>query len=238
MTTQPVPQAMWQEYATSKSPELRRELAVHYLNLVRYVVARHGAASASAPRMLETRDLVQVGVIGLLDAIERFDPARGVKFETYAVTRIRGTIQDELRKLDWVPRSVRKKARAAENGGEESARSSLPTDGHRKTTQYSEEVLGVMMNATTDESRAVDNLATDESSDLLEIVGSDQLKAILTRTVEELPEDERLIVTLYYYEELTFREIGDIVHLSESRVFQKHAAVMKKLRARFGDTHV
>jgi RNA polymerase sigma factor for flagellar operon FliA len=221
---------MWEEFAQWRTPQLRQELALQYLNLVRYVVAKSGVFPASAPGMLEANDLVQVGMIGLLDAIDRFDPARGVKFETYAVTRIRGSIQDEMRKLDWVPRSVRRKMRIDQDTRE--TNDLQMGCGYTQVVDYSEESMGVMMNGATS---AIENLSTEGSPDLLEMVGMDQLKTMLIRIVEKLPDDDRLIITLYYYEELTFKEIGKIMRLSESRVFQKHAAVMKKLRVHLGE---
>lgn len=224
------PQAMWEEFAQWRTPQIRQELALQYLNLVRYVVAKSGVSSGSAPGMLEANDLVQIGMIGLLDAIDRFDPARGVKFETYAVTRIRGSIQDELRKLDWVPRSVRRKMRIDQDARETS---DLQMGcGYTQVLDYTGGSMGVMMNGATS---AVENLSTEGSPDLLETVGMDQLKTMLIQVVEKLPNDDRLIITLYYYEELTFKEIGKIMRLSESRVFQKHAAVMKKLRVYLGE---
>lgn len=227
-------QIRWEEYAKLRSPGLRQELAMQYLNLVRYVVARCCSGPSNNRAVLEGKDLVQVGVIGLLEAIERFDPSRGVKFETYAVTRIRGTIQDELRKLDWVPRSVRKKARALrEKEGEELA--THAGNGYPEGSQYAEEAMGVMMNAAAGDAQSIENLSTEGTPDLLDIVGMEQMKSLLIRSVENLPPDDRLIITLYYYEELTFKEIGTILHLSESRVSQKHAAVMKRLKAELGD---
>lgn len=229
-TMQHISQTMWTEFEQTRSPELRREIALQYLNLVRYVVTKFGAPPMSVPRLLEANDLVQVGVIGLLDAIDRFDPSRGVKFETYAMTRIRGTIQDEMRRLDWVPRSVRKKERATREAGEGDAR----TVSEQPGAQRHSEAMGVFMNATTGEGYSIDELSTEGSPDPLEVVGQDQLKAMLIHVVQTLPDDDRLIITLYYYEELTFKEIGTILQLSESRVFQKHGAVMKKLRAQLG----
>jgi RNA polymerase sigma factor for flagellar operon FliA len=222
---------MWKEFAQRRTPELRQELALQYLNLVRYVVARSGVRPGNVRGMLEANDLVQVGMIGLLEAIDRFDPARGVKFETYAVTRIRGSIQDELRKLDWVPRSVRRKMRTEQDAQETCNRTLQVGSGYAQVSDYTEELMGDKMDGA---SSSVENLSTDGSPDLSEIVGMDQLKAMLIQVVEKLPDDDRLIITLYYYEELTFKDIGKIMRLSESRVFQKHAAVMKKLRAHLG----
>jgi len=205
---------------------------MQYLNLVKYVVAKSAVPPAGGSRMLESNDLVQLGMIGLLDAIDRFDPARGVKFETYAVTRIRGSIQDELRKLDWVPRSVRRKMRTDQDACATDTLTPHIGGGSARISEYTDEFLGGKMNGAI---TSVESLSTEGSPDLSEVVGMDQLKAMLIRVVEKLPEDERLIITLYYYEELTFKEIGKIMRLSESRVCQKHSAVMKKLRAHLGD---
>jgi RNA polymerase sigma factor FliA len=227
-------QSRWEEYVKMRTPALRQELALQYLNLVRYVVAKQGPAPAGSGVVLDGKDLVQVGVIGLLDAIERFDPSRGVKFETYAIARIRGTIQDELRKLDWVPRSVRKKARAMrETEGESNA--SHPGRQHPDVSLFAEEAMGIMMNAAAGDIHSIENLSTEGTPDVLDEMGMEQMKGLLMTSVEKLPPDDRLIITLYYYEELTFKEIGTILHLSESRVSQKHAAVMKKLKAELGE---
>ena len=228
-------QSMWEEFQTERSPDLRRKLALQYLNLVRYVVGKFGAPAGSSSRALETGDLIQTGVIGLLDAIDRFDPTRGVKFETYAVIRIRGAIQDELRKLDWVPRSVRKKAREAQEASESASASSWPESAYVQALFTCGENGDTDLYSGRNESFSIENLSTEGSPDQLERMEMDQLKDMLVRLLENLPEDERLILTLYYYEDLTFKEIGHVLQLSESRVFQKHAATVKRLRARLGD---
>ena len=230
---QQVPQDMWEDYWRGRSPDLRRKLALQYLNLVKYVVGKCSVSPGSSTRALEKGDLVQVGVIGLLDAIDRFDPLRGVKFETYAVIRIRGAIQDELRKLDWVPRSVRKKAREAQDASDPE---SMSSQQYLRALLSVDEGRGWTRGAVADEDSSVENISAEGTPDPLEKVGTDQLKEMLVRLLEKLPEDERLILTLYYYEDLTFKEIGHVVRLSESRVFQKHAATVKRLRLQLGDS--
>lgn len=230
------PQSMWEEYMKGRSPDLRRKIAQQYLNLVNYVAGKCCAPPGSSSRALEKGDLVQVGVIGLLDAIDRFDPMRGVKFETYAVIRIRGAIQDELRKLDWVPRSVRKKAKEAQDAAGPDSMSSWLGNTYPQGLLRLDEAEGKTVNSVPGEHYSIENASTEGSPDLAETVGADQLKDMLVRLLEKLPDDERLILTLYYYEDLTFKEIGHVLQLSESRVFQKHAATVKRLRAQLGDS--
>jgi RNA polymerase sigma factor for flagellar operon FliA len=243
-----VPQVLWERYARERSPELKRELVLKYFNLVGYVVSRYTTVLTGIPTALEVQDLVQVGVIGLLDAIDRFDPKRGVKFETYAVTRIRGTIQDELRKLDWVPRSVRTKTRSAECPAhytqalrkqrvslqELAVNYSLSGNECRRIIQNAEGAIEDMIGTREDDARIMNSLPTGTAPDVSEEVARDQLRTMLLQLVEKLPDDERLIITLYYYEDLTFKEIGNILRLSESRISQKHAGVVKKLRKELG----
>jgi RNA polymerase sigma factor for flagellar operon FliA len=227
-----IPQSVWEAYARDRSPALKQELVIEYLGLVSYVVAKFQAAYAGDAGMLEAADLEQVGALGLMEAIERYNPVRGVKFETFAVTRIRGAIQDELRRLDWVPRSVRKKAReAAQHAGETGM-----------ITIRGEEPMHTPYNGTgtgrgstqgpADKICAVEDIPGD--SDPLEEASRSQLKSLLVHLVRFLPDDERLILTLYYYEDLTFKEIGTILKVSESRVSQKHSSVLGRLRTQLG----
>jgi len=238
---QTVPQSVWEDYAQRQSPELKRDLVLTYLPLVKYVVAKMSVPSAHAASLIRENDLVQYGVIGLLDAIERYNPARGVKFETYAVPRIKGTIQDELRKLDWVPRSVRKKIRLAdrivqhvENNDdvddicdEIAGKLSLSLEEYRQFVQ--DTWWSAQEMKRDDDGTLLDNLPSDDK-DQLEVLGTEEVKSLLMEMIEHLPERDRLVVTLYYYESLTFKEIATILGISDSRVFQIHSNVLGKLR--------
>ena len=236
-------QSVWENYVQSRSANARRDLVVSYLPLVKYVVTRMGVPAGHASTVVKENDLVQFGVIGLLEAIDRFNPGRGVKFETFAVPRIKGTIQDELRKLDWVPRSVRKKVRLAERFRQEVEMSEADTDiedllaaklaispGEIRRLMEALDPDPVEMRSYSDGSEsAVENLPSGDT-DQLEVIGSEEMKGILRQYVEQLPERDRIVITLYYFENLTFKEIAAVVGVSDSRVFQIHAKVLKDLR--------
>jgi RNA polymerase sigma factor for flagellar operon FliA len=226
----------------------KRELFFTHLGLVGYVVSRIGMPMNRSSAALEKKDLVQFGVMGLLDAVERFDPERGVQFQTYAMSRIRGTIQDALRKLDWVPRSVRKKIRDAE--------AMVNTMDQKLSAGYSvqqiveklsitmeeylevlEEVQQMSLGSMVSLNDTADAMLGDSlvsSDDPFETTSQEELKGIVIRAIENLPEKERLVIVLYYYEEITFKEIGKVLNLSESRAFQIHTAVLQTLRRKLG----
>jgi len=212
------------------------------LGLVNFVVNKIGLASFRSWAALERSDLVQFGIIGLLDAIEKFNPDRGVQFQTYAVSRIKGSIQDELRKLDWVPRSVRRAERQAEaiaqRAGQAESRTTTAADISRRLSisveRYAEIIQQVnampgMLPDAPEYASRLDALSTDEKDDPSEIANQHQVKNTIVAAVEHLHERDRLIVMLYYYEDLTFKEIAAVLRISESRVFQIHAAVLRDL---------
>jgi RNA polymerase sigma factor for flagellar operon FliA len=228
----------------NRETDPKRQMLYDNLGLVHMVVNRMYAPNLSASGMLEKGDLIQFGVLGLLDAVERFDITRGVAFSTYAVNRIRGSIQDELRRIDWIPRSVRKKDRDAdamtqqveENHRQGATASEVMARMHITAEEY-QRVLDRASSATVDmtvsledEMQAIGALATDEEEDPSEIAARKHAREVLMEEIEDLPEREQLVITLYYYEELTFKEIGRVLQLSESRVFQIHAEVIQRLR--------
>ena len=187
---------LWLTYKSTGDEHLREQLILHYSPLVKYVAGR---VATGLPQNVEQADLVSYGIFGLIDAIEKYDPDRGYKFETYAIARIKGAILDELRSIDWVPRSVRAKARAIEK-----AYGKLEGELHRTPSDV--------------------ELAKElEMSD-------DQLQATLNR----MPEREKIVLTLYYYEGLTLAEIGQVLGVTESRVCQIHTKAVLQLRARLG----
>ena len=243
---------MWEAFVADRSPAAKRALVVQYLDLVRYVVARLGRVTAAAGRALEQEDLLQYGVLGLMNAIDRFSPAAGVKFETYAIPRIRGAILDEVRNLDWVPRSVRARAReieAAQNKlehelqrapseaelagelgiSEEMLQSSLLEIAN--SSVYALDELWSVSDASGDQVSLLDTISDPRADDPQESLASNEIKDRLTEAVASLPEREQLVVALYYYEGLTLREIGEVLGVTESRVSQLHTKAVMRLKS-------
>ena len=240
-------QTLWQEYRKSKDPELRDRLILTYAPLVKFVAGRVGA---SLPAHVDEQDLVSYGLLGLIGAIERFDPSREIKFETFAMARIRGAIIDELRSLDWVPRSVRTRARQIERAiaGLEKELHRAPTDEEiAKKLGVTEEELDDSLLEISRSSSARSTSSGRRPGGRLDRphrhdrgrVGPDpemsleqtEVKEALAEAISELPEREKLVVTLYYYEELTLREIGEVLGVTESRVSQLHTKAILRLKA-------
>jgi RNA polymerase sigma factor FliA len=239
---------LWIEYKGVASPKAREKLIVHYAPLVKYVASR---VATGLPANVEQADLVSYGIFGLIDALEKFDPAREIKFETYAIPRIRGAIIDELRSLDWVPRSVRFKAREVEKAyAELEARlKRAPSDPevaqhlgvslqelHDIVTQISfvtitalEEVVSA--GAERGESLSLlDTLADFGAADPSSGLEGNETRAILSAAIDSLSEREKFVITLYYFEGLTLAEIGDVLGVTESRVCQIHTKAVGQLR--------
>lgn len=239
-------QELWERYKGSGDPAAREELAVGYLPLVKFVAGR---VRMTLPAFVDEDDLVGYGVLGLLDAMGKFDPSRGVKFETYAVTRIRGAILDGLRALDWVPTHVRQRVRelqgvyarlegqlgrpatdeevAAEMGVTPSELSQRITEA-ACTSLVSLEGLWA---AEQREGPVLSSLPDREAPDPVEMAEWEERKEVLAWAIERLPERERLIITLFYYEGLTLKEIARLLGVSPGRVSQLHAQAMLRLRA-------
>lgn len=240
-------QRKWEAYYHSNDPEVRQDLLNHYLPLVRNVAGR---MALGFPKSVELNDLISTGVIGLIEALKNFDPDRGVKFETFAVPRIRGAILDELRALDWVPRSTRAKAREIDRSTVklENQLGRVPTQGElaadMKISQSDllaalEDVSGTTLLSLDElvyreeDNRQVPRVETLESPKNESILGDierQELRAYLINAISSLSEQEKLVIALYYYEELTLREIGEVMHISESRVSQIHTKSVGKLR--------
>ena len=228
--------------------ELSREEIVHkYLHLVKYVAGR---ISVNLPPNVEINDLINDGILGLIDAIEKYDDARGVKFETYAITRINGAILDALRSLDWVPRAVRQRARELER-----VYQSLEVQLGRAATE--DEVAGAMgmsvkeLDVLMQRVRGTSVLSLEEflpnekgyeiplvdtrkdgDNDVTIAVESREIKASLIKAVDELPPQERTVISLYYFDGLTLKEIKSALNVSESRVSQIHAQAVIHLRTK------
>ncbi len=237
----------WRRYRKSETEEMRQMLLNKFLPLVRNVASR---MAMGFPRSVELPDLVNTGVIGLIEAFRNFDPGRGVKFETYAVPRIRGAILDELRALDWVPRSTRAKSREIDKSynilenkyGRPPEKTELAK--HMNVTMEElhlslDDVSGTNILSLDDiifredDNRQVSRIETIVDTSKINILGElekDELRAFLSIAMEKLTAQEKLVIALYYYEELTLKEIGEVMSISESRVSQIHTRAVSKLR--------
>ena len=239
---------LWKKYKRTKNRALKDEIVKKYLYLVKYVAGR---VAIGLPPNVEFNDLVSYGILGLFDAINKYDVMQGNKFETYAVSRIRGSIMDELRKLDWAPRLLRKKAREIEKKSreleEKLGRAPNDEDLAKALKVSVDDINNVYseLSSTTflsldevwqndDGNKPISRLQTIEDSILtnqFHYVHQNEVKELLAEAIDELPEREKLVVVLYYYENLTLREIGEILNVSESRVCQIHTKVVLRLRA-------
>jgi RNA polymerase sigma factor for flagellar operon FliA len=242
---------LWVAYRRQPTRELRDRLILTYAPLVKFVAGRLGSG---LPAHVEEGDLVSYGLLGLINAIERYDPDRDVKFETYAISRIRGAIIDELRALDWVPRSVRTRAREIERAIGELERKlhRAPTDeGIARKVGITEEELGDSLSEISRSSIAaldelwttgaggdavalIDTIEDTSGPDPQGALAKSELREAIGEAIAALPEREKLVVTLYYYEELTLREIGEVLGVTESRVSQLHTKAILRLKARLG----
>jgi len=215
-----------------------------------------GRVSVGLPPNIEQADLVSYGIFGLIDAIEKYDLERGIKFETYAISRIKGAIIDELRAIDWIPRSVRFKAREVEKAyvalenrlhrsptdAEVAQQLSITTDElHQIFNQISfvsvvalDELLSVG-SERGDRLSLVDTLEDKGAEDPVAVFESQEMKGILASTINRLGEREKIVITLYYYEGLTLAEIGQVLGVTESRVCQMHTKAVLQLRAKMQD---
>jgi RNA polymerase sigma factor for flagellar operon FliA len=228
--------------------ELTREEIVHkYLHLVKYVAGR---ISINLPPNVEINDLINDGILGLIDATEKYDDARGVKFETYAITRINGAILDALRALDWVPRAVRQRAREFERVHQELeseyGRTASPDEVAERMglTRKELDVLMQKIRGTSvlsleeflpnEKGYEIPLLGTlrDTEADVTSAVEAHEVKAALVNAVEDLPPQERTVISLYYFEGLTLKEIKGVLNVSESRVSQIHAQAVIHLRGK------
>jgi RNA polymerase sigma factor for flagellar operon FliA len=241
--------SIWLEYRRTNDKVLRDKLIVMYSPLVKYVAGRLGSG---LPAHVDEGDLVSYGLLGLIGAIERFDLDRDIKFETYAIARIRGAIIDELRALDWVPRSVRSRAREIERAiaGLEAKLGRAPTDEEISakvgiTVEELEDSLTDIARSSIaaldelwsvsgegDQISLLDTLEDPDSIRPAEALDETELREILGDAIARLPEREKLVITLYYYEELTLREIGEVLGVTESRISQLHTKAILRLKAR------
>lgn len=240
--------SLWADFMATRSQTARDRLIVQYSPLVKYVAGRVGIG---LPRNVEQADLASFGVFGLIDAIEKFDPERGFKFETYAIARIKGAILDELRSIDWVPRSVRSKARKLEQ-----AMAKLEAEHSRSATDaelaeemgITEKQLRTMLSqisfvgvAALDEMLSVGDqgegislgdTVADQRAGPTDAFEVEEMRQILAASINRMPEREKIVLTLYYYEGLTLAEIGRVLGVTESRVCQIHTKAVLHLRSK------
>jgi len=228
----------------------RERLVIAYAPLVKYVAGRLGSG---LPPHVEEADLISFGLGGLISAIERFDLSRKIKFETYAITRIRGAIIDELRALDWVPRSIRARAREIERANVklEARLQRAPTDDEladelgvsvgelhdtllqvSRSTIVALDELWTMSDAGGEKVSLLDTLPDGDSPDPQVLVAHAELRETIAAAIASLPERERLVIGLYYYESLTLREVGEVLGVTESRVSQLHTKAVLRLRSK------
>jgi RNA polymerase sigma factor for flagellar operon FliA len=242
---------LWRRYKHEGDDGARERLVVAYSPLVKFIAGR---VASGLPAHVDEGDLISYGLFGLIGAIERYDPDREIKFETFAVARVKGAIIDELRSLDWVPRSVRSRARDVEkaNAQLESKLQRAPTDEEiaAKLQMSVDEFNKTLLDISNSSVLALDDLWSfadpDGSGSRLSVLDtiedpravdphseadSSEMKDRLTDALEILPQRERLVVSLYYYENLTLREIGEVLGVTESRVSQLHTKAVLALRS-------
>lgn len=241
---------LWRKYKADGDKGARERLVLAYSPLVKYVAGKMGA---TLPSYVDDADLISYGLGGLISAIERFEPSREIKFETYAMSRIKGSIIDELRSIDWVPRSVRLKAREFEraNAKLEHKLQRAPTDeeiaaelgvtvkelqDHVAQISSSSIVALDEMWSSSDSSGGsvslMDTLEDPNAADPEKAFNAVDLKEQIAEAISRLPEREKLVVALYYYENLTLREIGEVLGVTESRVSQLHTKAVLRLKGR------
>lgn len=243
------PDELWNEFINGRRTLDKSKLILHYIWLIKYAVSNMPLPSNT---ILEDQDFINFGILGLNNAIERFDPNRGVKFESYAIKRIKGIIQDELRKLDWLSRTARKKAQdllkvtdelKSQKGREattkeiisklnitpEKYKSYLQAAAAAKASIVNNESNVSQMYDEDDDRSEIEDLADSDAS-FFEIIEEEERTSYIHQYIKSLKENKRLVITLYYFENLTFKEIGKVLSISESRVCQIHTQIIKDLK--------
>ncbi len=242
---------LWEQYSISKEPAIREQLIIEYASLVKIVAGRLNMYLGYA---VEQDDLIGYGTFGLIDAIDKFDCFKGIKFETYASLRIRGSILDQIRKMDWIPRTLRQKQKKINQ-----AMQKLETFNGRRVTD--EEIANELEISIEEYEKwqsqmKITNLVSldeflEQGSEIQQSANSSshfeqpekvfekqELKKILVEALETLTENERKVISLYYFEELTLKEISHILEVSESRISQLHTKALQKMKKRLGNMEI
>ena len=236
---------IWESYSKTKTPQLKEKLILEYAPLVKYVAGR---LSVHVGQHVEYDDLISYGIFGLIDAIDKFDYMKGVKFETYAALRIRGAIIDSIRKMDWVPRTLRQRNKQLEQ-----AFSELEYElGREPTEEELADKLNISLEETNDLLRKSSVVALISLDDYLEQnheanfsnaenedtperqYEKQEVKEMLVDAIDKLSEKEKKVITLYYFEDLTLKEISSIMGVSESRISQIHSKAVLRLKSKLG----
>lgn len=240
-------EALWQEYIKSRSPQVREQLIVEYAGLVKIVAGRMGMYLGYT---VEYDDLVGYGIFGLIDAIDKFELTKGVKFETYASLRIRGSILDQIRKMDWIPRTLRQKQKKLETATKEME----VQLGRPASNEELAENMGISLEELEDlvNQTQIANLVSldeylEQGSEVKaelgnsprfeqpeEVIERQELKKMLSEAISSLTENEQRVIAFYYFEELTLKEISKILEVSESRVSQLHTKALRKMKNKIG----
>lgn len=237
-------ESLWSQYLDDKSNKtLRDKLIVQYIYLTRYVIGR---IKMNLPQTFTIEDITSYGVEGLIDSIEKYTPDKGARFETYALMRIRGAIIDKIRSQDWVPRSTRRKIKEIKQVADELkqklGRTATPSEISKQCGIEKEKIEAILADDATVSSIYERRGATDESIEIIDTIQDDHLvnplEALVDKDVKQelqvalrrLPERERMIMVLYYHENMTLKEIGEAITISESRVCQLHAQAIMKLK--------
>ena len=240
-------QKLWETYRKSPTPEMREQIILEYAPLVKVVTGR---LSMYLGYNVEYEDLVSYGIFGLIDAIDKFDMQKDVKFETYASLRIRGAILDQIRKMDWIPRTVRQKQkkideairniemRTGKNATDEQVAGELGLEQEELTEWQSRlkitNVISLNEFLEQGQEPVMDARGNSHFSQPEDVVSESELKQVLEEALEVLTEKEKKVILLYYYEDLTLKEISKVLEVSESRVSQLHTKALLKMRAKIG----
>ncbi|MDE6881796.1 MAG: FliA/WhiG family RNA polymerase sigma factor [Lachnospiraceae bacterium] len=241
---------LWEEYARAKSPEVREKIILEYAPLVKVVAGR---LSMYLGYNVEYEDLVSYGIFGLIDAIDKFDFLKDVKFETYASLRIRGSILDQIRKMDWIPRTIRQKqkkidavireieTRYGRSATDEEISAGLGITGEEYLDWQSQMKITnvVSLNEFLEQGSEVPNESAQSRSSQFdspeEVLEREEIRKMLVESLELLTEKERKVIVFYYYEDLTLKEISNILGVSESRISQLHTRALQKMRGKMGN---
>lgn len=240
---------LWRKYLKGKDADIREFFTIKYSPLVKYVA---GKVAIGMPHNVEFDDLVSYGSFGLLDAIEKFDPNREIKFKTYAMTRIRGAIFDELRSIDWIPRSIRQKARQIEEVisvlenrmGHTVEDEDIANEMGISTTELQKlltQISGTsivslndvwFMGDDNDQVSFIDTIESPENLNPDSLIEREEIKSVIVEAIKLLPDKEKKVIVLYYYEDLTLKEIGEVLEVTESRISQLHTKAIMRLRGK------